>query len=150
MERVTEIGLVSPAGAGGSTAVSDRRLRRIELLANVLTLGVLVQAVLAGQILTGRHWLVTSHRVIAEGLPLMAVALVVLAWQNWRAHPNRRWVVNAAVAAFGLLVAQTGLGFIGRRSPAAIGLHIPLGVSLLGLYVALAFGVRGIRACERR
>jgi hypothetical protein len=148
MDREPDIG--TPAGVVGSAATVDRRLRWIEVLADGLILGVLVQAVLAGQILTGRHWMLTAHRVIAEGLPLLALALVVLAWEDWRARPARPWVLMTAIAAFGVLVTQTGLGFVGRSSSAAIGVHIPLGVALLGLYVVLASGVRGVRREERQ
>lgn len=107
-----------------------------------MAIGILIQASLAGQIITGHHWLVTSHRILAEFLPLPAAALVVVAWQVRDELRDGMAMVTSLAVAFALLMAQTGLGFIGRKSPAAIAIHVPLGVALLGLYTAVAVMIR--------
>lgn len=119
-----------------------RRLKWIEMGSTLVAFGILVQASLAGQIIAGNHSLVTAHRVVAEFLPVMSLALVVVAWMDRGAYRHGKTMVGASIVAVVLLVAQTGLGFIGRSSVAAIGIHVPLGVALLGLYVAMAMRAR--------
>ncbi len=121
------------------------RLRWIELGSTVVAFIVLVQAALAGQIVTGRHWLVTSHRIVAEALPVLAVVLVVVGWMGRAVGQTAAvsWVLALGVA---LIVAQTGLGFVGRSSPTAIAIHVPVGVAILGIYVGVATAARVARA----
>lgn len=139
-----------PSSGYGSQGDPDAGLRWMEFGSTAVALGVLVQAALAGQILTGRHWLVASHRVLAEVLPILAVGLVVLASKQRSLDRSRSWLVWALAVAVVVMVAQTGLGFVGRTSPAAIAIHVPLGVALLGVYVLVANATRGMRATPRR
>jgi hypothetical protein len=120
-------------------------LRWIELGSTAVAFTVLVQAALAGQIVTGRHWLVTSHRIVAEALPVLAVALVVVGWMG-RAVGRTASMSWALVLGVALIVAQTGLGFVGRSSQTAIAIHVPLGVAILGIYVGVATAARVMRA----
>ncbi|QXC60626.1 hypothetical protein KSP35_20245 [Aquihabitans sp. G128] len=121
-------------------------LRWLEFGSTAVALGVLAQATLAGQILTGRHWLVATHRILAEVLPVLAAGLVLLGWKQRMIDPARAWLVWSLSAALVVLVAQTGLGFVGRSSPAAIAIHVPLGVALLGIYVVVATAARALRS----
>lgn len=95
---------------------------------------VLVQAGLAGQFLYKDSGLVSAHRVVAEFLPLLSLALLVLSWvQNKASVALPRGEFAVSLAVFVLVVAQTGLGFIGRSQPGIAAIHIPLGVLIFGL-----------------
>ena len=102
------------------------------VLVNVFTLLVLVQAVLAGQFLTGDAELVAIHRRIGEALPALALVLTVLAVVGRRAVTPGALLVPTAVLLL-VTVAQTGLGFVGRDTLGARSIHIPVGVALFGL-----------------
>ncbi len=125
-------------------------LRWLEFGSTAVALGVLVQATLAGQILTGRHWLVAAHRILAEMLPGLAAGLVLLGWQQRMLDRSRSWLAWVLSVAVVVMVAQTGLGFVGRSSPTAIAIHVPLGVALLGIYVVVASAARALRTSGLR
>lgn len=113
----------------------------IEYGATTMALAVLVQAALAGQIVSGDHSFVAPHRVLAESLPLLGLGLALLPWVHRR--PSRLDLVALGLAvSAGLVVAQTGLGFVGRESTMAIAIHVPVGVAILGIYVACAVAAR--------
>ncbi len=97
----------------------SRRLWWIEIGSTLIALGVLAQATLAGQIIAGSHSLVTAHRIVAEFLPLVSLALVFVAWRDRSAYRHGTAMVGASIVAVVLIVAQTGLGFAGRNSLAA-------------------------------
>lgn len=106
------------------------------VLAWLLPAGVLVQAVLAG-----RAWFVAPelfelHGGVGHGVLLLSVITAGLAW----AHRNGRRAAVLATVVVLALVVQTGLGYAGRRSQVveASVWHIPLGVTVLGLTVAVA------------
>jgi hypothetical protein len=105
---------------------------------------VLIQAVLAGQFLYAEATLVDIHRVIAEALPLVAVALCVALWPG-RAEEDGRTLFGVAVGVTALMVVQTGLGFVGRTSTGGAAIHVPLGVLLFGAAVYLVMMVEARR-----
>lgn len=133
---------------GGGTQRTTE-LRWIEWGATVLSFGVLLQAVLAGQFLMGRSGLIAAHRVLAEFLPIIGVAVVVFAWRQRATPRHGRALLIGAVGALIALVVQTGLGFAGRSSSAAAAIHVPVGVALLGLLVATAGTARAARQDEQ-
>lgn len=103
---------------------------------------VLVQAGLAGQFLYSDSGLLSVHRVVAEFLPLPSLALLAASWvhvKNRVALPRSEVAVSWAV--FVLIVAQTGLGFIGRSRAGAAAIHIPLGVLVFGLATQNTFAI---------
>ncbi|MGQ0831610.1 MAG: hypothetical protein ACT4OV_08020 [Microthrixaceae bacterium] len=102
--------------------------------AAALAVLVLVQAVLAGQFLTGEGGRGT-HRLIGEALGLVAL-VVAAAGYRLRAADRDRWWLGLALLV--MVVAQTGLGFAGRDSTAAAALHVPLGVATFGVGLVAA------------
>lgn len=102
------------------------------VLVNVFTLVVLAQAALAGQFLNGNAALVATHRMLGEGLPVLALVLTVLAVVSRRGTSPGVLLVPTVILLL-LTVAQTGLGFVGRETLGARSLHIPVGVALFGL-----------------
>jgi hypothetical protein len=110
--------------------------RPMVLLAWVIPLGVLVQAVLAGQGWFVDPGLFALHGGIGHGVLLVSALVATFAWLL---PTSRSIAVLASLTALGL-IGQTGLGYAGRRAElaAASAAHVPLGVALLGLAVAAA------------
>src|SRR5581483_9982709 len=101
-----------------------------QIVSATLAALVLAQSGVAGQFLYTSTGLRSVHRILGEGLGVVGVALVVCAAMTRRT--NRRLVV-VAVWMLVILVVQTGLGFVGRETPDAAALHIPLGVIAFGV-----------------
>lgn len=118
-----------------TTAASTRAgslLRAATLIAGVLIVLILAQATLAGQFLFNGGE-IDVHGYLGNGsffLGLTAAALIVFG-------RGSRWFMVAAIALLAALFAQIGLGYAGRESAAAASLHIPVGVTSLGLAVAV-------------
>lgn len=105
-------------------------LLRFRVAVAVLAVLVLVQAALAGQFLTTDAGARTLHRVIGEGLGLVALVVGVIGYRLRSVDRDRWWL---AIAVLVMVVAQTGLGFAGRESTTAAALHVPLGVATFGV-----------------
>jgi hypothetical protein len=111
--------------------------RATSMLSWVVVVGVLAQAVLAGQgWFAGQQGLFGLHGGIGHGVLLVAALVAVGSWLL----AAGRVIPILASANVVLLVAQTGLGYTGRRGGVAIAssLHVPLGVAILGVAVAVA------------
>lgn len=109
-------------------------LRPFQAAASALAVLVLVQAVLAGQFLTGEGGR-GLHRLIGEALGLVALAVVAAGYRLRTVDRDRWWLGIALVL---MVVAQTGLGFAGRDSTTAAALHVPLGVATFGVALVAA------------
>ena len=109
--------------------------RVLVTLAWLVPVGILVQAVLAGQAIFVAPSLFGLHGGLGHGVLLLAVVTAGLAWMLRR--KTAAWVATAVVVA---LIAQIGLGYTGHRGglAAASALHVPLGVAVLGGSVAVA------------
>ena len=111
--------------------------RATSMLSWVVVAGVLTQAVLAGQgLFAGQQGLFGLHGGIGHGVLLTAVLVALASWSS----SSGRLVPGLASVNVLLLVGQTGLGYTGRRSGVALAssLHVPLGVAILGVAVAVA------------
>lgn len=107
----------------------------IALLTVVL---VLVQAFLAGRGLWLDTDLIDLHGMLANAIFLVVVAQLVLAVAiGVRGAPGQRLLASNAVLVL-LVLMQTGLGYSGRTDMEARAWHIPLGVLIFGLSVAIA------------
>lgn len=116
--------------------MAERAPKLLTILAWLVLAGIAVQAVLAGQGWFQDPDLMSLHGGIGHGVLALAVAtlgLALVARIGWGI------VLLAGVLLLGL-IGQTGLGYAGRRSGIALAssLHIPIGVGLFGLSVALA------------
>lgn len=109
-------------------------VRSFRWAAAALAVLVLVQAVLAGQFLSGEGGR-GAHRLIGEALGLVALA-VVAAGYRLRTVDRDRWRLGVVLVV--MVVAQTGLGFAGRDSTMAAALHVPLGVATFGAALVAA------------
>lgn len=97
---------------------------------------ILAQAVLAGSGLFGSPRLFELHGWIGNGVLVVAAAAVVL---GLVARGGPLLFFGNVVLTAGL-ISQIGMGYAGRRAGLThiSALHVPLGVALLGLAVALA------------
>lgn len=105
----------------------------------VLTAGlVLIQAVLAGRGLWLNPDLIDFHEVLANVLFLVVIVQLGLtvAIGIPGALGRRLLLLNGALVA--LTVVQIGLGYSGRTELEARAWHIPVGVLIFGLAVAIA------------
>lgn len=105
----------------------------------VLTAGlVLLQAALAGRGLWLDRTFIDYHEMLANVLFLVAVGqLVMTLYLGVPGSLGKRLMwLNAALLV--LMLVQTGLGYSGRTELEARAWHIPLGVLIFGLAVAIA------------
>lgn len=109
--------------------------RVITAIACVLPVGVLLLAVLAGQGWFMEPSAFALHAAIGHMVTLLAALVATFLWLL-RAF---RYALLATLQAV-LLVAQTGLGYAGRRGGVAVAssVHIPLGVTIFGVGLLLA------------
>lgn len=103
------------------------------ILASVIAILFGLQAVLAGQLMSGRFGALLAHQnnaALADFALIAALPAAVLV--RW---PGRGpwWPMVAVPALFGLSAAQSTLGF-GR----VLAVHVPLGVVIIVLALALA------------
>lgn len=109
--------------------------RVITFVAVLLPLGVLMTAVLAGQGWFVDASLFSLHAALGHMLTLLSVLVATFLWLL-KAY---RYALLATVQA-ALFVAQTALGYTGRRGGVAVAssVHIPIGVALFGVGLVLA------------
>jgi hypothetical protein len=93
------------------------------------------QAAIAGQFLAGDAAWVRVHETNAGIIHLVALAQLVLAILVWRRGPG--WPALASLAL--LLAEELQMGFGYARM---LALHVPLGVAIFGLTVAMLVGTR--------
>ena len=98
------------------------------ILAAVIAVLVLAQAVLAGRAIFG-PWDIEVHGWTGNGLFVLVVANLAIAIA--RRAPTSQLTVAALLG--GLTFAQVGLGYVGREQLEAAAWHIPNGVLLMAL-----------------
>jgi hypothetical protein len=99
---------------------------------HLATFLVLVQAALAGSFISGEDPdAVSIHEMVGNALFLVVAVQLVLAFlvRGWSRFNLWAWVV----ALLMLVIAQTGLGYLGRDDSLPIAIHVPLGVLIFGL-----------------
>jgi hypothetical protein len=110
-------------------------LRGLRVVVLVHAALVLAQAAFAGRWLAGDAAGLRAHETNAGLIELVALVQLGLAVAVWRPGRGPGW---PALASLALLLAegfQIGMGYEGR-----LALHVPLGVAIFGLTVALALG----------
>lgn len=99
---------------------------------------VLIQAMLIGQALYVNGMMtVALHGWLGSGSFAAAMVLAVLTLVAVRRKEASRLALGLGLVVVLLMVAQLGLGYMGRRSGLAAALHIPNGVLITGLLFAL-------------
>lgn len=133
-----------PPPAGGQPAAGA--VRMFSVLNGLTLLGVLLQAVWAGEFLDryGRHAWLTAHEIGAFIVVVLALASAVLAAVRLRRTHSA--LVSGALGLFVLIVAQTGLGeaITKASTDGLIVIHVPLAMLIFGLGTYLSIlGARG-------
>jgi hypothetical protein len=111
-------------------------IRGFQAVAALLAVLVFVQAILAGQFITGDRDLVDVHEMLGNVIFLAAAAQLVLAWLTRDSWRYKMVIWSAAVLV--LVVAQIGLGYSGRDEPEVVAIHIPVGVFLFSFTSIIA------------
>ena len=113
-----------------------RLIRGFQIVAGLIALLILVQAMLAGQFTYKEPDLKNVHEIMGNVLFMLAIVLLALAWLTrdaWR----YKMVIWAALVLL-LIVAQIGLGYGGRENLDSAAIHIPVGVFLFALSSIIA------------
>ena len=120
--------------------------RWVSILTAVL---MLIQPILAGQFLYKSHDnLVDVHQMVGYLIFLTSGAQLALAFMARRTYGVGLVVHNAVL--FILVIAQIGLGEVGKDHPGQLAYHIPLGVLLFGMgCVAPLMGFFDLKAQRR-
>jgi D-alanyl-lipoteichoic acid acyltransferase DltB (MBOAT superfamily) len=106
--------------------VSPGLIRAFQGVVGLIALLVLVNAILAGQIISYEDRTKDLHAGIGDLTVLLAIAQVVLAYVTRDAW--RYKMVIWSVVVLVLVVIQLGLGYSADDSRASASIHIPLGV----------------------
>ncbi len=110
----------------------------VRWISAITTLLVLLQAALIGQALyMGDMSLAAVHGWLGSGSFILAVLLVGAALLGVRSGELPRSVIIHGVIVVVLMVAQLGLGYMGRRGGFPAAIHIPNGVLIAALLAAL-------------
>jgi len=111
----------------------------------VQALDSLAQAVLAGRFLSGDFAMLAAHEVNGtRGVVIVAFVQIAVAVVAWRRSGASGWLVVAVVLVFLATVGQIVLGF-----SRVLGLHVPLGVSIIATAGWLAVWVCTHHATDR-
>jgi hypothetical protein len=106
-----------------------RVLRGVVLVHAVL---VLAQAAFAGRYLAGDAGGLSAHELNASLIPWVALIQLGVAVAVWRPGRGPGWPALASLALLLAEVAQIAVGYQQR-----LAVHVPLGVAIFGLTVAL-------------
>ncbi|MEZ4564356.1 MAG: hypothetical protein R2853_16620 [Thermomicrobiales bacterium] len=110
----------------------------VRWISALTTLLVLLQAVLIGQALyMGEMSLVALHGWLGSGSFILALLLLGAAFLGVRSGELPRRVLLHGALVVLLMVAQLGLGYVGRRGGFPAAIHIPNGVLITALLSAL-------------
>lgn len=138
---------MSTSTTPSAVQASPGAVRIFSILNGLTLLGVLLQAVWAGEFIDrhGRHNWVTVHEIGAFVVVVLALATAVAAIALRRASSA---LTFGALGLFVLIVVQTGLGEAITKGDAneLITAHIPIAVLIFGLGVFLS----GVGARLRR
>jgi hypothetical protein len=121
------------AGAGRPDEGRSPLYLALRIVVALQVLAILVQAVTAGQLLNGDDGMKNVHGAGAGAVHLLGLVQVVLAVLWWRPGRGAGW---PALASLVLLIGGFVQSAVGGSHNLAV--HVPLGVSLLGLGVAIA------------
>lgn len=120
----------------GSTATSERPglVLGLRITSVLLTLGLVAQAWLGSAgFFEAETDLTAAHEMLGNVFFLGAAVQIVLAFLAWQKGVASRALVIVSVVLLAGVVAQLGLGYVGRENASAMAWHLPNGVLLMGL-----------------
>jgi hypothetical protein len=116
----------------------------IRAISVLVLLQVLIQAGLAGGFVTGDVGLLGLHSANAVLLVLTSGALLPATILLVRPGRGPWWPIVVSIVLWWAIVFQVGLGFA-----RLVGLHIPIGVAIMGLIAAFTWWAFGFRPGRR-
>ncbi|MEV8631641.1 hypothetical protein AB0395_08290 [Streptosporangium sp. NPDC051023] len=134
-------GIVRPVPAPGRS-VSVGLLYGLRVLVTAQAVGLIVAASFAGQAVRGGAGLAETHVMVGMVVHLIALLQVVAAVLLWRPGRGAGW---PALASAGLLLIGMGQHFTWNL----LGTHVPSGLTLFGLTVAVLVWAWSSRAGVR-
>lgn len=122
--------------------------RSLTVILWLVVVAIMAQAMLAGSGLFGSPQLFELHGWIGSGVLVLAAVAALLALVTRQGMTVTLGAVILAAAS----ISQIGMGYAGRRSGMTqlSALHVPLGVAMLGLAVAVAVLVTVQRRAHTR
>lgn len=124
-------------------------LRPVHLgLVHLITLGVLTQAVLAGQFISGTSDQLGTHIAVAGLLELAALVVLVVAVVHRLVGERSRLALWGSIALALTIEIQAVLGYLPGTVPTSI--HVPLGVCTFAGAVALSSTIGRHLGAHRR
>lgn len=102
----------------------------------LITAGLVVQAVLAGQFISGWNNLLAAHQGVGNAMELLSWVLLIVAAADRRTRRRNRRLWLAALLFPIAVTVQAGLGHAPGAVPTAI--HVPLGALLVAAAAALS------------
>lgn len=134
--------VVAPAAAQ-TRQVSTGLLYGLRVLVVAQAAGLVVAASFAGQAVNGGAALAETHVMVGMVVHLLALLQIVAAVLVWRPGRGAGW---PALASLGLFLIGMGQHF----SWEALGTHVPSGLTLFGLTVAVLIWAWSPAAARRR
>jgi hypothetical protein len=125
-------------GTTDQTATRPGRLKALQIVAPLISLVVLIQAYLAGRGMFVDPDNFDIHGMLGNLTFLLVLAQPVLVYLTGLPGRARSMLLGASVLLLVLVTAQLGLGYGGRESTQAAAWHVPNGVLIFGLSVAIA------------
>lgn len=117
-------------------------------LVHLVTLGVLTQAVLAGQFISGMSNALPWHTAVAAVLELLAVLLLLVAIAHRVSGERSRVALAGSIALALAVMVQATLGHIPGQVATAI--HVPLGVCVFAATILMSVAMTRLRSVSAR
>ncbi len=128
-----------PDAMNASPETTQRLLIAYKWLAIVMTVGILIQAILASQgLFENHHDLITGHAQLGNLIFVLSVIQIFIAFNlvNAKLFPPAILYLNGLQAV--LILIQIFLGYQTRDDASAVAWHIPNGVLLMAIATTLA------------
>ncbi|WP_031164593.1 hypothetical protein [Streptosporangium roseum] len=135
--------VVTPPSTAQGRRVSAGLLYGLRILVTAQAVALVVAASFAGQAVQGGEDLAETHVMVGMVVHLIALLQIVAAVLVWRPGRGAGW---PALASLGLLLIGMGQHF----SWEMLGTHVPSGLALFGLTVAVLIWAWSPRAAVRR
>lgn len=135
--------VVTPPSTAQGRPVSAGLLYGLRILVTAQAVALVVAASFAGQAVQGGEDLAETHVMVGMVVHLIALLQIVAAVLVWRPGRGAGW---PALASLGLLLVGMGQHF----SWEMLGTHVPSGLTLFGLTVAVLIWAWSPRAAVRR
>ncbi|MET8338577.1 hypothetical protein ABZV14_35680 [Streptosporangium canum] len=135
--------VVTPPSTAQGRPVSAGLLYGLRILVTAQAVALVVAASFAGQAVQGGEDLAETHVMVGMVVHLIALLQIVAAVLVWRPGRGAGW---PALASLGLLLIGMGQHF----SWEMLGTHVPSGLALFGLTVAVLIWAWSPRAAVRR